>query len=1073
MNRLDFYLLLLSFFFIPFAPTLGQSAKLSQILVKADSLLSDDQDSSAYELLKQAEDLLLNEKDVSNTLLKDVLLGDYYFIKRNFKEARKAYETVWQNSSLDLAHELGVKVSKAINDLGIVYYRIGELDLAKKAHFKSLSLYQNYKDSTGFCYNYNNLSLVAKEQKEIDSAIYYAQKTNVLAKQLKDTLSIAVSYQSLAVIYLDNQQDLKGIEMLNKAKSILEHTNYESHKNHVKKVLASAYQRIGDHTSTKALLFDVLNYYKKSNNTRFLARTYIGIAKAYRDQKGADYDSATFYIQQAFDVLKETQNRKLLAQAYHMEGIIADSQKHYEKALASFQKSYQLLQGRYLGQAAAVMISMALTYEQLGDYQQVLSWVTKVQETSKKHISTGSLTKLYFLLYKSHKHFNQLEKALQYHELYLQQIKALGSREKNLSMARLEYRNQLEREKALEQAIQEKKDLAYQQKIDRQAWLIISMIGASILLVVIAIVIYRFYKTKQRAHIQLAHHAEELQTMNEEQRQLNEYLQSMRQKEQDLTEELQVAYEQLQKLDQSKTRFFANISHEFRTPLTVILGNLSNIKKESLTQATTIALDAIERNSQQLYQLINQLLDITKLEASRMPLKIQQEEVVGLLRSYFMSFESLVMQKGIDLHFQSSKPEFVGFIDRSVVEKIIYNLVSNAIKFTTKGMISLDVNVEGQSIVIMLSDTGIGISKAHLPHIFDRFYQVDTPTQQVYEGTGIGLALVKELVELHRGEIEVESEEGKGTTFTIHLAAAEEVFHTEEFVDDQLIAHAHTQLATLKVNTEAADATEPVLPPTSAKPLVLIVEDNVDLQALIKSGLKSDYEIIQAFDGQKGVDLAYEHIPNLIISDVMMPEKDGFELCKELKQDERTCHIPIVMLTARIEKMDKLHGLEIGADDYLAKPFDQQELEIRIDNLIQTRKVLQKHFAEKVDNMLYTPNEVSLTSADEVFVKNVFDIIEEHYGDTELNVEKLADLMNLSSRQLGRKIKAILGYAPSKLLQNFRLQKAQELLHDQNLQIGEVGFMVGFTSRAYFNRCFREKLNQTPKEYQAKLFENG
>ncbi|MGB0524503.1 MAG: ATP-binding protein, partial [Flammeovirgaceae bacterium] len=493
-------------------------------------------------------------------------------------------------------------------------------------------------------------------------------------------------------------------------------------------------------------------------------------------------------------------------------------------------------------------------------------------------------------------------------------------------------------------------------------------------------------------------------------------------------DKLRLSNEQLQALDQAKTRFFANISHELRTPLTLILGITKRLKAQLIGKLNLEEVALIEKHSHLLHQLINQLLDITKLEAKEMKLKLQKVPIISLLKSYLAAFESLAASKNIQLSFTSNLTTYETLVDKQALEKISYNLLSNALKFTPDGgQVSLDVAVEKAFIQMTVKDTGIGIPADQLPHIFDRFYRVDQGVNRSYEGTGIGLALAKELVVLHKGNIRVESEEGMGTRFIITLPIQNTQTAGETTVQANERAELSPMIATEVLQTLVDDATDRAKSDNKQQEtVILVVEDHPDLQAFIKAGL-SDYQIIQAFDGEAGIRKAIEHLPDLIISDVMMPHKSGYELCEHLKKDERTCHIPIILLTARAEKSDKLHGLQLGADDYLAKPFDQQELEIRIENLIQTRKVLQKHFAEKVDNMLYTPKEVSLTSADELFVKKVFDITAEHYGNTELNVEKLASLMHVSTRQLSRKIKAILGYAPSKLLQNFRLQKAKEL----------------------------------------------
>ena len=534
-------------------------------------------------------------------------------------------------------------------------------------------------------------------------------------------------------------------------------------------------------------------------------------------------------------------------------------------------------------------------------------------------------------------------------------------------------------------------------------------------------------------------------------------------------DKLQLANKQLQELDQSKTRFFANISHELRTPLTVILGNLDRLRKQDSNINQEQVLDAAERNTKQLQQLVNQLLDITKLEDGKMKLKVQEEDIVHLLKGYLFAFHSLAEQKGIKLNFQSNIEIAQTYIDKSVVEKIAYNLISNALKFTPNGgQVFMDITVNDQQTTLIVKDTGIGIPQDKLPHIFDRFFQVETAVHKVYEGTGIGLALVKELVELHKGNIQVESTEGKGTTFTLTLASSQTVFTAKELVKNEPDLPKEQTITPVLAIRPSDDKKERVVLDES-KPILLIVEDHADLQELIKQNLSDAYQIIQAYDGEQGAEMAFEHIPDLIISDVMMPKKNGFELCEQLKTDKRTSHIPIVMLTARVEQADKLQGLEIGADDYLAKPFDGKELKIRVHNLIQIRRKLKEQFAEKTEFVIYNPKEVEKNAVDNQFMEQLLEVLEQNYTDELFSVDDLADAIGLSKRQLNRKLKAMIDSSASKIMQNFRLQKSIDLLHDASLRKGDIAFMVGFASVTYFNKCFKDKFGKTPNEYQAEL----
>lgn len=528
-------------------------------------------------------------------------------------------------------------------------------------------------------------------------------------------------------------------------------------------------------------------------------------------------------------------------------------------------------------------------------------------------------------------------------------------------------------------------------------------------------------------------------------------------------EALTKANEQLQELDEVKNRFFANISHELRTPLTLILGGVSNIKKQNHIEDKSLKL--IEKQSNLLQQLINQLLDLTKLESGKMELNLTKESIVRLLKGYFYSFESLAVPKEVELLFQCNVTESHVYIDKKAFEKIIYNLLSNAHKFTPKsGQVSMEVEVMDNQLSIVITDTGIGIPQNQLPYIFDRFYQVDDSLKRNFEGTGIGLALVKELVELHAGTIQVTSQEGIGSTF--HLSIP--VKHAEEMMDDVPLEQ---QEVIIEMPIIAEQASENVLehtyePSSSDKAIVLVVEDHPELQQLIADELKDEFTVIRANDGEQGIAMAISHIPDLIVSDVMMPHKNGYDLCAYLKKDERTSHIPIVLLTARAAQEDKIQGLEIGADDYLAKPFDPKELQIRVQNLIQNRMLLREKFSKKQDILIYKPEEVVENELDRGFIDKYLDVIERSYVDETFGVDQIADALNISKRQLHRKLNAISGVTPGKMLQNFRLQKAKELLLQKEVQVKEVSFSVGFSSQSYFIKCFKNQFGITPKEFQ-------
>ena len=440
-----------------------------------------------------------------------------------------------------------------------------------------------------------------------------------------------------------------------------------------------------------------------------------------------------------------------------------------------------------------------------------------------------------------------------------------------------------------------------------------------------------------------------------------------------------------------------------------------------------------------------------------------EQNIIPLLKGLVLSFTSLAERKKITLQLNTIEENLNVYIDKEKVEKIITNLLSNAFKFTPEGG-KIDFTVEKMinEAEIRISDNGIGIPKERIDKIFDRFYQVDGSHTREGEGTGIGLALTKELVELHKGKIKVESKEGEGTTFTVLLPLGKEHLKPEEIVEKE-IEEEETKIIE---ETELIPETESRKEKTgidslldTEKPLLLIVEDNSDVRNYIISHLDEDYRIEEAIDGEDGYNKSIEQIPDLIVSDVMMPKMDGFELCDKLKTDERTSHIPVILLTAKATSKDKIEGYETGADDYIMKPFDAAELKVRIKNLIAIRIKLQEKFSSDDYSI---PKE--LNSMDEQFIKKVLKVINENISEEKFNVEELRKETYMSARHLQRKVMALTGKSPNQFIRSLRLYKARKHIKEHKGTIAEIAYNFGFGSPAYFTKCFRDEYGYSPSD---------
>lgn len=529
-----------------------------------------------------------------------------------------------------------------------------------------------------------------------------------------------------------------------------------------------------------------------------------------------------------------------------------------------------------------------------------------------------------------------------------------------------------------------------------------------------------------------------------------------------------VESDSLRKLDQLKSQFFANISHEFRTPLTLILGEVESVMSSKIESSDKNKLQVADKNAKKLLTLINQLLDLSKIDAGNMDLNIEKNNLVSFLKNIFFSFESLSASKNILLLFNSEKENIPLYFDPVKMETVFYNLLSNAFKFTDgPGEISLAVKLkEPLKVEISVADTGIGIPQEQLPHIFDRFYQADSSRIRMHEGTGIGLTLVKELIELHKGKIRVGSTPGKGTNFTIELPldapyktsnTSKEIITAEPKYDQEIFEPESAK--TIKSTFAPDDGKE------KFKKLILIVEDNQDVRYYIREQLENTYRICEAGDGKNGISMARKELPDLIITDVMMPRMDGYEFCRNIRNEEITSHIPLVMLTAKAGFDDKIQGLETGIDAFLTKPFSAKELKIRIKNLIHQREQLRKRFS---NSTVIRPSEVSVISADQKFLKKTLAIVEANFHDEKFSVELLANKTNMSVSQLNRKLNALIDQPAGQLIRSLRLQRAADLLKQNASSISEICYGLGFADQAYFSRAFKKQFGVSPRDYKEK-----
>ncbi|MGR3810137.1 ATP-binding protein [Jiulongibacter sp. NS-SX5] len=514
--------------------------------------------------------------------------------------------------------------------------------------------------------------------------------------------------------------------------------------------------------------------------------------------------------------------------------------------------------------------------------------------------------------------------------------------------------------------------------------------------------------------------------------------------------------EKLKEIDNLKTSFFTNISHEIKTPLTLISGPLQELRKRNPSEKL---LNIMEANVIRLGELVGQILDIQKLESGKERPNIIKADIARQIRLQVMSFESLATSKRIRLNLQQTNDSFEAYFDDDKLNKIVTNLLTNAIKYSSEeGEVSVTVQFENhpKKVLISVADSGQGIEEADIEHIFEKFYQVNS---QNHQGSGVGLSLVKELTDLLKGSVRVVSNKGIGTTFMVELPADEDTWrdyinHNTEPTDNFVIRKSSDQPITPTILDQD---------PNEKKKLILLVEDNPDMQEYLSEILSHEFNLLRAFDGKEGIALASSEVPDLIITDLMMPVMDGLEFSSKIRENTASSHVPIIMLTAKSNKETKLKSLEMGIDHFLTKPFDTDELNGVVNNCLENRAILRKVFSQNVGESI-TQLKGEINPWEKAFMDNLQDFLENLYHDSSLTVPTIAAHLNMSESQFRRKLKSISTFSPNEYLRKFRLHKAAEKLKNSSKTVSETAFEVGFENLSYFSKIYQEEFGKSPSE---------
>lgn len=949
------------------------------------------------------------------------------------QEKTRSYAEQCMRLAYQLDYTLGK--GKAHNALGNYYYNGNKSQQAVKQYQIALQYFRQAGRKRELALVSGNLAVVTEDMGNYTKAMEYYLNCNRFAEQIGDTALVGTNLSHM------------GIFMLNQKK----------------------------HEEALRYLFKALPIHEKVQNGRLKAFTLNTVGLVYLERK--QYDKAQPYLYECLRLCDSLRLDFVQVNCYNNVGMLHFFLQQYEQALGYFGKV--LVLGKQLGTTQSMAIALRGTadvYRKTDQTARAITYYKKSLQLAEAHQLAQD--KMF-----AHEGLVQAYAQTQdYNQAYLHQSKLMAlkdsifSRENDRKIAQLQASYAVEKKQA---------EIALlQQDRRQQIWARNTIVAGLLVSLLITGLVVNRQRLKIRQNRLLVEKSREIAGKNELLERQAAVLAS--QAEQLTFTNTQLARQsalleeqthRLQELDQVKSRFFTNISHEFRTPLTLILAPLEKLlagRVEAGQMQNHYRL--IDRHARRLLQLINQLLDFSKLEAGSLQTDCIRGDVYQRVRIATFAFASLAESTGVALRFVSGYRSIEGLFDPDMLDKILNNLLSNAFKFTPcGGTVTVSVSVrepEGPAVgtagpekqpwlAIAVSDTGPGIPADQQERIFDRFYQAPGLPHPEQAGTGIGLALVRELVALQGGSIAVASEAGRGARFTVQLPLAEchyEMSETAEAPPVRAEANAHE-------DAPAAYRSAPDVPAEAKEkyPLMLVVEDNDEVRGFIRENFLNQFRLVEAADGDAGLKMAQREIPDIIITDCMMPKMDGVTLCRHIRTDERTSHVPVIMLTAKADSESKMEGLETGADDYIPKPFSLHELSVRVKNLIAQRQRMRERFSREVK---LQPKDIAITPADEVFLNKAILLIEAHMADTDFSVETLVHEIGMSRVQLHRKLKALTDQSTSEFIRTIRLKRAASLLEGQYGNISEIMYEVGFNNVSYFASSFRKMFGVNPSEYQ-------
>jgi signal transduction histidine kinase/DNA-binding response OmpR family regulator len=852
----------------------------------------------------------------------------------------------------------------------------------------------------------------------------YIEQALSLAIELDFKKGIAEAHIYLTYYFMDRLEYADGIDNGLKALRVYENLHDQAGLYEAYNVLAGIYNRWGDFNKAREYMHNMEELVSRNSSLVDMQDFYYNMGFFTLQQK--NFEEGVGWITKALAIYQERKNKYGIATCYFLLAKAEHGLGNTEAELHYYLKCIQVNKMTNHPEAIANTTSahegVGKIYIKLKEWRKAALHLDTSFVAATQMGSVNMLLKIYDDRGTLHEEQGNFKEALKYVRLNKVLSDSVLNKEKSKQLADAQTKYETEKkEQTITLLNQEKKF---------QNQLTYFLIAGFVLLGMAAVAIILLQQSRARKAGQLLTIQQSLNT-------------------------------KLVEMDKIKSRFFANISHEFRTPLTLIISPIEEkLSHAGLLQKEKISFQSIKRSANRLLELINQVLELSKLESGFMKLNMQPGKLYPFIMPILSSFDSLADVSQVRYSKDVRIPEVITLFDGDKLEKILTNLLSNAFKFSPKGE-AVDLTVlaveknKSLGLKIEIKNSGAVIPQENFDKIFEPFFQGENNPASAIPGTGLGLSLVRELVKLHAGEIKVLSSIQDGTIFLLTLN-----FELSDLPEVKTITE---NANVMQVEDSAGMSLQSAVADDDTKETILIVEDSQDVRTLIRHGLEEQYNIIEAATGNIGVELVREKNIDLVVSDVMMPVMSGVELCHILKNDATTSHVPIILLTARADHESKLEGLRTGADDYVTKPFNMEELRARVNNLIgQRKKLIQKYHQQIVVH----PHEITVTSLDERLLQNAIQFVEANLDNTELGVDKMATDMGMSRTNLHRKIKAITGQSTSEFIQDFRLRRAAILIEKKVNNISQIAYQVGFTDQSYFSKCFKKKFSVSPSEYQ-------